>query len=424
MNSVTGEDGSIPSDEIGRAESKEASLHPADDLLIPPESAKSPDLSVVIPTFNEEEGIEECLLQIKNAIERLDLTAEIILSDSSTDNTPEIGREMEAIIHTPDDLGYGYAYRSAFKQARGDYIVIGDGDTTYDFEEMPKLFNLVSENGTDIALGSRLNGTIRPGAMPSLHQYIGNPLLTKFLNVFYGAGVSDAHSGFRVIKREALDELDLRTDGMEFASEMIMDAGAKGLEIDEVPITYHERKGEATLSSFRDGWRHVKFMLTNAPTYLFSVPALLLCTLGVLTILISFFGSTVAGITFGTHTVIAGSLFTIVGYQIGTLALFSSVALNPVREQRDPITNQLRQYLTLERGAILGALLTVVGGGYAAYLVGQWVASGYVQRPFVGSEMLVFTLVVIGGQTIFSSFFFGMLFQERRSDEIITQERA
>jgi glycosyltransferase involved in cell wall biosynthesis len=221
--------------------------------VVSPESDSVPTISVVMPTLNEEAGIAECITRIKNGLEEIGVRGEIIVADSSDDRTPEIAAAMGAVVVHPDEPGYGYAYRYAFEHARGEYVVIGDADTTYDFEELPKLFERVANGDADMSMGSRLGGEIKDGAMPALHRYVGNPLLTAFLNLFYDAGVSDAHSGFRVIRRDVLQELDLETDGMEFASEMIMEAGAQGLEIAEEPITYHEREGKATLDSFQDG---------------------------------------------------------------------------------------------------------------------------------------------------------------------------
>ncbi|MGQ5516936.1 glycosyltransferase family 2 protein [Halococcus saccharolyticus] len=381
--------------------------------LVARDDEQQPTVSVVMPTLNEEEGIGECIASIKHALSELEITGEIIVSDSSTDRTPQIAAEMGAFVVTPDRSGYGYAYRYAFEYVRGEYVVIGDADTTYDFEELPDLFEIVARGDADVVMGSRLAGNILPGSMPALHKYVGNPLLTKFLNLFYGAGVSDAHSGFRVFRKEVIDTLSLRTNGMEFASEMVMAAGANDLQIAEVPITYHERQGEATLSSFRDGWRHVKFMAMNAPGLLFSVPAFGLFSAGVLTMAASLFGLTLGGIVFGSHTVIAGSLLTIVGYQIGGLAVFSSVTSSPVRPQRDPITGWLKRRFQLEYGLAIGLALIALGGGYTVFLLGGWIASGYTQRPLITSDMLAFTTLVLGAQTFFSSFFLGLLHQPR-----------
>ncbi|MFA9504405.1 glycosyltransferase family 2 protein [Natrinema sp. H-ect1] len=377
----------------------------ADDLLLGPDSEQTPALSIVMPTLNEEAGIAECIGRAKTAINDLGMTAEILLSDSSTDRTPEIGRDLGAIVYEPDQPGYGYAYRYAFDRARGEYIVMGDADTTYDFEQIPRLLAHLQEYDADMVMGSRLEGEIKPGAMPSLHQYVGNPLLTKFLNAFYGAGVSDAHSGFRIFTREAYETMDLETTGMEFASEMIMEAGAKDLDIVETPIVYHEREGEETLDSFSDGWRHVRFMLVNAPGYLFSVPGLLLGLAGLAVMGIAYTSVSIGGVTLGTHSMIAGSLLTIVGYQVGSLGVFATVASDPIQKPTDPITERVTTSLSLEHGATAGLVLFGVGGLYAAALVYQWVTNGFASLEFTMGSLVAFTAIVIGLQTVFSSFF-------------------
>ncbi|WP_135855007.1 glycosyltransferase family 2 protein [Halorussus salinus] len=382
---------------------------PTGGLLVDQDSDVEPALSVVMPTLNEEEGIAECIKRIQNGIEEFGITTEIIISDSSTDRTPEIAREMGAIVVEPDAPGYGYAYRYAFERARGDLIAIGDADTTYDFEDLPRLLDPVVRGDADMVMGSRLEGEIKPGAMPKLHQYIGNPLLTKFLNAFYGAGVSDAHSGFRVFSQEAWETLECTTTGMEFASEMIMEAGAKDLTIKEVPITYHEREGEATLESFRDGWRHVRFMLENAPGYLFSVPAVAMFAVGLLTMTLSISGVSVSGVTFGSYTMIAGSLFTIASYQLGSLSLFSAVAADPIQKPQDPFTTWVLNNFKLEHGAMLGVGTFGAGMLYTGYFAYNWVISGFTQLPVIATNLVAFTALVLGIQTIFYSFFLSII---------------
>ncbi|WP_434522800.1 glycosyltransferase family 2 protein [Halorubrum sp. AS12] len=377
----------------------------ADELLVGRDSETAPHLSVVMPTLNEEAGIRTCIDWIKTAIEDLQVSAEIIISDSSTDRTPEIAREMGAIVVEPDGKGYGYAYRYAFERTRGEYIAMGDADTTYDFKQIPRLLTHLEETGADMVMGSRLNGEIKDGAMPSLHQYIGNPALTRFLNTFYGAGVSDAHSGFRIFTREAYETMDWETTGMEFASEMIMEAGAKNLDIVEVPIVYHEREGEETLESFRDGWRHVRFMLVNAPGYLFSVPGLLLTIFGVAVMTIAHTGVALGEVTLGVNSMIAGSLATIVGTQVGSLGVFATVASEPIQQPDDPLTTGITEYATLERGATAGVVVFAAGGVYASWLVGDWILSGFGSVPFTSAALLAFTAVVVGIQLVFSSFF-------------------
>lgn len=386
------------------------SREPSRGVLLGADSEQTPVLSVVMPTLNEEEGIAECIDRIKSALEELDVPGEIIVSDSSTDRTPEIAREMGAIVVEPDGKGYGYAYQYAFERARGEYIAMGDADTTYDFEELPKLFELVASGDADMAMGSRLEGEIKPGAMPTLHQYVGNPLLTKFLNAFYGAGVSDAHSGMRVFTREAWETMGCETTGMEFASEMIMKAGAEDLTIEERPIVYHEREGEETLESFKDGWRHVRFMLVNAPGYLFSVPGFLLAFFGLL-VMGGVIGGGVPGtdISLGPNSMIAGSLFTIVGYQVATLGIFATVASDAIKKPEDPVTNLVVEHLSLERGATLGLVVFTAGAGYAGYLFWIWMQSGFTAVPFTMSSIAAFTAIVIGVQTVFSTFFMSVV---------------
>jgi len=383
------------------------------DILVTPEDEATPVVSVVMPTMNEEEGIEECIDAIIKGASALGFPTEIVVSDSSSDRTPEIARERGARVVTPDEPGYGYAYRYAFARVRGEYVVMGDADTTYDFSELPRLFEPILAGEADMVMGSRLEGEILPGAMPALHQYVGNPLLTKFLNVFYGAGVSDAHSGFRVFRADLLDDLDLRTDGMEFASEMVMDASARGFTIAEVPITYHERKGEATLESFRDGWRHVRFMLMNAPGYLFSVPGALMVLAGALMMGLSAFGVKPGGVTFGIHTMIAGSLLVVVGYQTAILSLFSTIASDPIRVPTDPLTRWIQTNFKLEQGATFGLTLFGAGAAYSAFLLYGWVQSGYGAVPFGAVNMVAFTVIVVGLETVFASFHLSALADAR-----------
>ena len=378
---------------------------PASGLLLGADSDREPVLSVVMPTMNEEEGVETCLDWIEEAVLELGLPTEIIVSDSSTDRTSEIAREHGAIVVEPDQQGYGYAYRYAFERARGEYVVMGDADTTYDFSEIPRLLEHLEAEDADVVMGSRLEGEIEDGAMPPLHQYVGNPLLTTFLNAFYDAEVSDAHSGFRIFRRDTLDELDLETDGMEFASEMIMEAGAQNLDIEEVPIVYHEREGEETLDSFQDGWRHVRFMLVNAPGYLFSVPGLLLGVFGLSIMTVAWSGVTVGGVSLGINSMIAGSLLTIVGYQIGSLGIFATVASDPIQKPADSVTRTLTEQVSLERGATLGLVVFGLGALTAGGLVYRWAANGFTSLGFTKTALSAFTAIVIGLQTVFSSFF-------------------
>ena len=193
---------------------------------------------------------------------------------SSPTTRPRTAAELAAaagarVIHEPR-RGYGNAYLAGFAAARGRYIVMGDADLTYDFDEIPRFVEHL-EDGAELVMGDRMDN-IHPGAMPWLHRYVGNPVLTGILNLFFRTGVSDAHCGMRALRRDVLPRLDLRTPGMEFASEMVIRASKEELDIREFPIEYHPRGGESKLSSFRDGWRHLRFLLVHSPTHLFLVP--------------------------------------------------------------------------------------------------------------------------------------------------------
>lgn len=351
-------------------------------------------VSVVIPSMDEEETIGVCIDKIRKVFDGCGIAGEIIVSDSSRDRTPIIAKDRGAKVIAPDEKGYGCACTSAFKRAKGEYVVIGDADDTYDFMEMPMLLEPLKKGEADFVIGSRLEGKMEKGAMPWHHRWIGNPVLTGFLNLFLKVGISDAHCGFRAIKREALEKLDLDSDGMEFASEMIMAAVDKGLRIKEVPISYYKRKnGNSKLSSFQDGWRHLKFMLMHAPDYLFVYPGMFLLFLG-LFLMFSALLNVNLGYIPGAHSMVAGSLLTIAGYQAVFFGLFAKVYGG----------NSMPRFLTLERGATAGALMFVVGAVYVGYLVLGWVSSGFKSLPLIQLDILGLTFVALGIQTFFSSF--------------------
>ena len=214
-------------------------------------------------------------------------------------------------MHEPR-RGYGSAYLAGFAAARGRYIVMADADLTYDFGEIPRFVEQLDE-GAELVMGDRMDN-IHPGAMPWLHRYVGNPVLTGILNLFFRTGVSDAHCGMRALRRDVLPRLDLRTTGMEFASEMVIRASKEKLDIREFPIEYHPRGGESKLSSFRDGWRHLRFLLVHSPTHLFVIPGAVMAVLGALDrARLAAAASSVFGREWELHAMIAGALLMIVG---------------------------------------------------------------------------------------------------------------
>lgn len=360
--------------------------------------------------MNEQETIGICISKIKMAFSETGLDGEIIVADNSEDNTPAIAKEKGAEVITPDGKGYGYAYRYAFKHLKRKhgnypkYIVIGDADDTYDFAEMPRLLAPLIKDEADMVIGSRFKGKMEKGAMPRLHRWIGNPVLTWFLNLFYKAGVSDAHSGFRAIRGEALEKLDLRMDGMEFASEMIVEAVKKGLRIREVPISYHKRKNKnSKLSSFSDGWRHLKFMLMFAPDFLFTYPGVSLALAGLFLIALAFLKVHVR-FTPGTQSMIAGSLLAILGYQTLFFGAFAKILHG----------RSLPKFLNLEKGATVGAAVFALGFTWATWLLLGYVGSGFKALPPVEQSLVCLTLIALGLQTFFSSFMLSIIAEHKR----------
>ena len=371
------------------------------------------EVSVVIPSRDEEKTIGACIDKAQAVFEALGVSGEVVVADSSKDNTKDVAEEHGAKVVFPDKRGYGNAFRYAFNHISGKYVVLGDADDTYDFAEMGKLLEPLMKGEADMVVGTRLRGEIKDGAMPWLHRKVGNPLLTGSLNLFFGAGISDAHCGFRALTRDALGKLRLEASGMEFASEMIVEAAKKKLRIREVPITYYPRMaGDSKLGSFSDGWRHMKFMLIRAPSYLYFAPSLSLGVLGVGMMFLGRFGINV-GYVPGVHTLVLGALFLMAGYQVFLLGLFSKVyGVRMQLFEPDRTTGFVMGHLTLERGAIIGAVVFLGGVALAITLAANWVSSGFVELPLNGDDIISFTLIIFGLQTFFSSFFLSMLNEE------------
>jgi len=248
--------------------------------------AGPPRVTVVIPCLDEEATIAACVRSAWAGIRAAGADGEVLVVDNgSTDRSAELARAEGAVVVDEARRGYGSAYLAGMRRARGDWILMGDGDGTYDFGELPRF--LAAGAGADMVIGSRLRGRIMPGAMPWHHRYIGNPILTGMLNLLFGAGVSDAHCGLRMVRRDAADRIGLRTTGMEFASEMIIQAARAHLAIAETPITYAARPegSRSKLRSVPDGLRHVRFMLACTSAALIWVPAAALVALGAALIL-------------------------------------------------------------------------------------------------------------------------------------------
>jgi glycosyltransferase involved in cell wall biosynthesis len=379
------------------------SLHPART-----EHAATPKLSVVIPCLNEAENIEECVRRALAAIADAGVPGEVVVSDNnSTDGSGELARAAGArVVHEPRP-GYGSAYLAGFAAARGEYIVMADADLTYDFAEIPHFVREL-DKGAQLVMGDRMDN-IHPGAMPWLHRYVGNPILTGILNLFFRTGVADAHCGMRGLRRDILPILDLRTTGMEFASEMVIRASKEKLRISEFPIEYHPRGGESKLSSFRDGWRHLRFLLVHSPTHLFMLPGVFLLALGTLISATVIAQINVFGRAWDLHTMVAGALLMIVGTQVAALGLCAHAFGTYFMNEKDPWFDRMRARFRLEHGLLLGGATLLAGLVLGAVIVGEWISRGGGQLSEERLAVLAATFVIIGLQIFFSSFLLSIL---------------
>jgi glycosyltransferase involved in cell wall biosynthesis len=378
-----------------------------------PHASDALDVSIVIPCLNEEETIEECVTRAWKAIEEMGRSGEVIVADNaSEDRSAELARDAGARVVPEPRRGYGSAYLAGLAAARGRYVVMLDADLTYDFGDIPRFVEEL-ENGGQMVIGDRMDN-IHPGAMPWLHRYVGNPLLSGILNFFFRTGVRDAHCGMRAIRREVLPQLDLRTTGMEFASEMVIRAKKERLDIRQFPIEYHPRGGESKLSSFRDGWRHLRFLLVHSPTHLFLVPGILLGVLGTLVCATVLLQVNVLGRTWDIHTMIAGSMLMIVGTQIVGLGLCAHAYGTYFMAENDAWFKRMRDRFRLEHGLLLGGAILLVGLALSILIVVLWADQGFGSLSEAQLAVLAATLVIIGIQVMFSSFLLSILGLRRR----------
>ena len=380
--------------------------HPAVAQTSPAE--RHPLVSVVMPCLNEEENITECVTRALEVMARAGIDGEVVVADNySDDRSADFAAEAGARVVLEPRRGYGSAYLAGFAAAHGRYIVMLDADLTYDFDDIPRFVEQL-EAGAQLVMGNRMDD-IQPGAMPWLHRYVGNPVLTGVLNLFFDTGVKDAHCGMRALRRDVLPSLDLRTTGMEFASEMVIRAAKEGLEIREVPIRYHPRGGESKLSTFRDGWRHLRFLLVHSPTYLFIVPGLAMALLGALLAVTVLARIDLFGRTWDIHVMIAGALLMIVGTQVTAMGVCAHAYGTYFMGTKDRWFDALRARFRLEHGLLLGAAVTLAGIALCAYVVITWIERGFGRLAEERIAVLATAVVVIGIQIFFSSFLLSIL---------------
>ena len=381
-------------------------------------NASEPQVSVILPCLNEAETIAACVTKAVDTLRRLGLSGEVVVVDNgSTDGSPEIATRCGARVVHETRRGYGSALMRGAEEARAPFIIMADADDSYDLTDLERFVRGL-QAGNDLVMGTRIRGTIAPGAMPWLHRWIGNPVLTGLLNRLFRARVSDAHCGMRAFTKDAYRRMQLQTTGMEFASEMIIKAALGKLRIAEIPITLHRdgRSRPPHLRSFRDGWRHLRFMLLFSPTYLFVLPGLLCMLVGLIPLVTLGSGPRVfLGNVFDVHYMVVGSLLTVLGFQIVTTGLFAKAYSHAARLYApDGTLRVLLRYFSLERGLVVGGLLFLAGFALDLAILTRWLESGRVQLDAVRPALQASTLMIVGAQTVFSSFFLSMLAVPRR----------
>jgi len=377
--------------------------------------SKKPEISIVLPCLNEELSIRACLSEIKELIHEKALDAEIIVvNNGSTDTSLHILEQErtsfpELKIAAELERGYGNAYLRGFSEATGTYIVMADIDTTYNFKELDSFIEAL-RNGSDFVIGNRFTGNIESKAMPLHHRFIGNPILSFLVRLFFKTNVQDVHCGMRAIRRDVIPQLNLKTAGMEFASEMVIKVVQKKLHITQLPISYRERTGTSKLRSFSDGWRHMRFMLLYSPLYLFLLPGIFCFVVGTLSMLALYFNKlTFLGIQFVVHPIFVSALLTIVGYQLITFAGFAKAYAVSHLGEENVFLKKAFHWFSIERASIIGIISIILGITLYVIILNRWIASGFGSLNEIKNAVLGMTLAVLGVQTISSAFMISIL---------------
>lgn len=391
------------------------------------ESARRVELSIVMPCLNEVRTVGRCVSQAIGTMKHLGISGEVVVADNgSTDGSIDLARSRGARVVHAKEPGYGSALRTGCDAAIGRFIVMGDSDGAHDYTEIEPFVQRLRD-GWELVIGNRFKGRILPGAMSWKNRYIGNPVLSRILRLLFRTQVSDAHCGLRGFTKSAFLLMDLRTQGMEFASEMVIKAAKLGLRTSELPITLHPdgRDRPPHLRPFRDGWRHVKLMLMFSPTALFLVPGIGLMIIGMIMMGAQLYAPddrplALFGVRFDIHWAILGSVLALVGYQIVTVHFFARVysVTHRLREE-----DRLLQYgfrvLNLDRVLVLAALAIVAGLTLDGIVAVRWL------RPDAGLQavhtrlfILGSTLLALGVQTFFNAFFLSILGDAYKADRV------
>ncbi len=378
-------------------------------------------VSVVLPCLDEAETLERCVRRAVDTLAASGLAGEVIVADNgSTDGSQEIAARAGARVVPVPERGYGAALLGGIAAARGKHVVMGDADDSYDFGEVPA-FVAKLEEGNDLVMGSRFRGRIEPGAMPLLHRWLGNPVLSFLGRLFFKVPTSDFHCGIRAFRKEAVDRLGLKTTGMEFASEMIVKASLFGLRIGEIPVTLRRdgRSRPPHLRTWRDGWRHLRFLLMYSPRWLYLWPGLLLVLAGAgLLAWLYPRPRHVGAATLDVHAMLGAAVMVLVGVEALTFAVFAKVfAVTEGFLPPDPRVSRLSRLLTLEAGLVASVLLLAAGAGLCGLVVRDWAASvfNYLDYSVSMRKMIPGALLlVLGAHGLLASFFLSILGLKRR----------
>ncbi|WP_229638636.1 glycosyltransferase family 2 protein [Waterburya agarophytonicola] len=372
------------------------------------EQGSAIEVSIIMPCLNEAETLETCIKKAQWFIKENDLAGEVIIADNgSNDGSQGIARRLNARVVNVPAKGYGSALKGGIEAARGKYIIMGDADDSYDFSNLNPFVKKL-RNGYDLVMGNRFKGGIESGAMPFLHRYLGNPVLTGIGKLLFNSPCNDFHCGLRGFRKEAISSLELQTTGMEFASEMVVKATLHKMQITEVPTTLSPdgRSRPPHLNTWRDGWRHLRFLLMYSPRWLFFYPGIFLILAGLLATLSLLPSPKV-------HSLLYSSTAMTIGFQIVMFALFTKIfGINEGLLPEDRRLNKLFKYLNLETGLISGCVLLVMGTSASIYAFGIWGQNNFGSLNPAETMPIVIpgvTCLALGMQTIFSSFFLSIL---------------
>jgi len=378
------------------------------------------ELTILMPCLNEAETIAKCIAKAKVGLDRAGVPGEILIADNgSTDGSQAIAEKLGARVVAVKEKGYGNALRGGIQAAHGKWILMGDADDSYDFSEADRFVKKFQE-GFEVVMGCRLpsgGGTILPGAMPWKNRWLGNPVLTSIGRLFFHCPARDFHCGLRAFTKDAYYAMELQTTGMEFASEMVIKATLKKFRITEVPITLHKdgRSRPPHLKPWRDGWRHLRFMLIYSPRWLFLMPGISLSVLGVILGAILVTGNVrIGAVNLNVGTLMMASMMVIVGAQLVAFAFFTKVfAIAEGLLPQDPKLSSLFNLFNLEKGLVAGLLVLGFGGILLLRALWSWEQTDFGFFPSTDENLRrlipAATLIVLGIQVIFSSFFLSVL---------------